>query len=99
LLHNLHSSPTRRSSDLEVRVGRRGSQRLRPNPGLGQEPADPFGISGQERQRLNCNDFSDFARISNWLFQRSICLSVNLSSLLWADRKSTRLNSSHVSIS
>ena len=41
-----------------------------------------LGIARNERKRLNRNDFSDFAGVLNRLFQRPVCLSVNLWALL-----------------
>ena len=53
----------------KLRVGGGRAQRLRADARLGQEQAQPFGIAGNEAQRLNCNDFSDFAGVVNRLFQ------------------------------
>ena len=45
-------------------------ERLRTDAAFGQEKAQPFRIAGNKTQRLNCNDFSHFARVVNRLFQQ-----------------------------
>ena len=66
----------------EARVGGRCPQGGRPNPGFGQERAQPLGIASHEIQGLNRNNFSDFPGVLNRLFQAAVCLSVNLWSLI-----------------
>ena len=56
-------------ADEEIRILGGMAQGLRADPRLGQEQAQPLGIAGNEGQRLNRNDFSDFARVLNRLFQ------------------------------
>src|SRR5579863_7614889 len=53
----------------EARVGSGAAQRVGPNPALGEERTQPFGISGHERKRLNRNDFSYFPGISGGFSQ------------------------------
>src|SRR6266850_705084 len=64
-------------------VGGGRAQRLRADPAFGQKKTQPFRIAGNKTQRLNCNDFSHFPGVVNRLFQRRVCLSVNLWALLW----------------
>ncbi len=60
----------------ETRVRGGGAQRLRADPALGQKQAKALGIAGNERKRLNRNDFSYFSGAVSRLLQRPICLSV-----------------------
>ncbi len=53
----------------EIRVGGGIAQGLRTDACLSQEQAKPLRIAGDEGERLNRNDFSDFARVVNRLFQ------------------------------
>jgi len=55
----------------KLRVGSGRPQRLRADSTLGQKQAQPIGIASYEGQRLNCNDFSDFAGVVNRLFQQT----------------------------
>src|SRR4029078_13455151 len=66
----------------KLRVGGGRPQRLRADSAFGQKKAQPLGLGGNEGQRLNCNDFSYFARVVNRLFQQAVCLSVTLWSLV-----------------
>ena len=66
----------------KLRIGGGFAQGFRADPGFGQEQAQPLGIAGDEVQGLNRNDFSDFPGVLNRLFQASVCLSVNLWSLI-----------------
>src|SRR5205807_9628248 len=67
----------------EVRIGSGGAQGLRSDAAFGQKQAQTLRFAGDKRERLNRNDFSYFPRVVNRLFQRSICLSVNLWALIW----------------
>src|SRR5437870_12556203 len=72
--HNLHSFPTRRSSDL--------------NPSLGNGPdSDGIYVDGGSRILLERNIVHD------------VDFGIEMASEHFRDRKSTRLNSSHVAIS
>jgi len=55
----------------KLRVGGGRPQRLRADSAFGQKQAQPLGIGGNERQRLNRNDFSHFAGVVNRLFQQT----------------------------
>ena len=55
----------------KLRVGGSRPQRLRANSAFGQKQAQPLGIGGNEGQRLNRNDFSDFPGVVNRLFQQT----------------------------
>ena len=65
------SSRITKSSTLRENCGSEAAVRrvCGTNSRLGQESAQPLGIAGDEGQRLNRNDFSDFAGVLNRLFQ------------------------------
>jgi len=52
----------------KFRVGRCRAQRFRADSRFGQELAEPPGLAGNEGQRLNRNDFSDFAWVVEQAF-------------------------------
>ena len=60
----------------ELRISGGTAQGIRTNPAFGQERAQPVGIRGDERERLNRNDFSYFPRVPRRFYQRLICLSL-----------------------
>src|SRR5207249_10208228 len=90
---HLHSFPTRRSSDLPVR------RPMKP----GQRPPRPHQPNGRcTRVTLACRHLSNSLRavLSRLLtLLQKLIASLALLLLVAGDRKSTRLNSSHVSIS
>jgi hypothetical protein len=55
----------------KLRVGGGGAQRLRTDSAFGQKQAQPLRLGGNEGQRLNRNDFSDFPGVVNRLFQQA----------------------------
>src|SRR5439155_25359108 len=86
---DLHSFPTRRSSDLEV-GSVRGRQIHSPAPVHICRPSESW-ISG----RQSCEERWSFLPLKNMLVPGAMPTRTSM----FLDRKSTRLNSSHVAIS